>query len=100
MFDERVQQEVWGSNPDALLCGSYAPVRMAERVDGGFRLTGDWAFASGCENAQWALCAAIIPPNGEGERPVLKRSFWFPPAIMPLPRPGTLSASRAPAQKA
>lgn len=70
MFDERVQQEVWGSNPDALLCGSYAPVRMAERVEGGFRLSGDWAFASGCENAQWALCAAIIPANGEGERPV------------------------------
>ncbi|MBY3131960.1 flavin-dependent monooxygenase [Rhizobium laguerreae] len=70
MFDERVQQEVWGSDPDALLCGSYGPVRMAERVEGGFRLSGDWAFASGCENAQWALCAAIIPPNGEGERPV------------------------------
>ncbi|MGO7273579.1 hypothetical protein ACCS56_37510, partial [Rhizobium ruizarguesonis] len=37
MFDERVQQEVWGSDPDALLCGSYAPVRMAECVNGGFR---------------------------------------------------------------
>lgn len=70
MFDEQVQQEVWGSNPDALLCGSYAPVRMAERVAGGFRLSGDWAFASGCENAQWALCAAMLPPRAEGERPV------------------------------
>lgn len=70
MFDERVQQEVWGSDPDALLCGSYAPVRMAECVKGGFRLSGDWAFASGCENAQWALCAAIIPPDGGEERPV------------------------------
>ncbi|CAN7662516.1 acyl-CoA dehydrogenase family protein [Neorhizobium sp. LjRoot104] len=70
MFEERVQREVWGSNPDALLCGSYAPVRMADRVEGGFRLTGEWAFASGCENAQWALCAAIIPARAEGERPV------------------------------
>ncbi|MES5047250.1 flavin-dependent monooxygenase [Rhizobium nepotum] len=70
MFDERVQQEVWESNPDALLCGSYAPVRMVERVDGGVKLSGDWAFASGCENAQWAFCAAIIPPQSEGERPV------------------------------
>ncbi|MGO7522356.1 flavin-dependent monooxygenase, partial [Rhizobium brockwellii] len=49
---------------------SYAPVRMAECVEGGFRLSGDWAFASGCENAQWALCAAIVPPNGGEERPV------------------------------
>ncbi|MGO7420624.1 acyl-CoA dehydrogenase family protein, partial [Rhizobium ruizarguesonis] len=37
MFDERVQQEVWGRDQDALLCGSYAPVRMAECVKGGFR---------------------------------------------------------------
>lgn len=70
MFGERVQEDVWNANPDALLCGSYAPVRMAERVEGGFRLSGDWAFASGCENAQWALCAAILPPHSEGERPV------------------------------
>lgn len=78
MFDERVQQEVWGTNPDALICGSYAPTRMAERVEGGFRLSGDWAFASGCENAQWALCAAIIPPKIEGERAV--PSFLLVPA--------------------
>ncbi|ACM28724.1 flavin-dependent monooxygenase [Rhizobium rhizogenes] len=68
MFDERVQQEVWESNPNALICGSYAPVRMAERVDGGFHLSGDWAFASGCENADWALCAAVIPARNEGDR--------------------------------
>nr|WP_250814162.1 flavin-dependent monooxygenase [Neorhizobium tomejilense] len=78
MFDERVQQEVWGTNADALVCGSYAPTRMAERVEGGFRLSGDWAFASGCENAQWALCAAIIPPKVEGECAV--PSFLLVPA--------------------
>lgn len=78
MFEERVQQEVWGSNPNALLCGSYAPVRMAERVDGGFKLSGDWAFASGCENAQWALCAAIVPAREEGERPA--PAFFLVPA--------------------
>ncbi len=56
-----------GENPDALLCGSYAPVKMAEAADGGYRLSGKWAFASGCENAQWSLCAAILPPKGEGK---------------------------------
>jgi len=39
---------------------------MAERIDGGFRLDGRWSFASGCENAQWSLCAAMLPA-GEGE---------------------------------
>lgn len=77
MFPEEAQADVWGENPDALLCGSYAPVKMAELADGGYRLSGKWAFASGCENAQWSLCAAILPPRGEG-KPV--PSFLLVPA--------------------
>lgn len=64
-FPEQAQIDVWGANPDALLCGSYAPVRMADRVEGGYSLTGGWAFASGCENSDWALCAAILPAEGD-----------------------------------
>src|SRR5690606_23912805 len=66
MFPGQAQDDVWGSNPDALICGSYAPTCMAQQVEGGYRLNGRWSFASGCDNAQWALCAAILP--GEGER--------------------------------
>ncbi len=69
MFPKQAQEDVWGENPDALLCGSYAPISMAERVEGGYRLNGRWSFASGCDNAQWSLCAAILPPYGE-EKPV------------------------------
>jgi alkylation response protein AidB-like acyl-CoA dehydrogenase len=65
MFPQAAQDDVWGENPDALLCGSYAPTSMAEAVEGGYRLNGRWAFASGCENADWSLCAAILPAEGE-----------------------------------
>ena len=65
MFPKQAQEDVWGENPDALLCGSYAPTSMAETVDGGYRLNGRWSFASGCENAQWSLCAAILPAEGD-----------------------------------
>jgi alkylation response protein AidB-like acyl-CoA dehydrogenase len=64
MFPEEAQQDVWADR-DAVLCGSYAPTMMAEAVTGGYRLNGRCAFASGCDNAQWALCAAILPRNGE-----------------------------------
>lgn len=80
MFPEEAQADVWGENPDALLCGSYAPVKMAELADGGYRLSGKWAFASGCENAQWSLCAAILPPQGEESR--FRPSCSFPPGNM------------------
>jgi len=29
-------------------------------------LSGRWSFASGCDNAQWSLCAALLPAEAEG----------------------------------
>jgi resorcinol 4-hydroxylase (FADH2) len=60
-FPEAAQRDVWDDNPDAVACGSYAPAAKAVRAEGGWRLTGRWAFASGCDNAQWSLCAALLP---------------------------------------
>ncbi|MGZ2460038.1 acyl-CoA dehydrogenase family protein [Rhizobium anhuiense] len=64
MFPKAAQDDVWGKNPDALLCGSYAPASLAEATEDGYRLNGRWAFASGCENADWSLCAAALPAEG------------------------------------
>ena len=36
-FDEAAQHDVWGSNPEALVCGSYAPGGKAKPAAGGFR---------------------------------------------------------------
>ncbi len=63
LFPAEAQHDVWGSNSDATLCGSYAPVSQAAPVSGGHRLTGRWSFASGCDNAHWAICAAQLPPT-------------------------------------
>jgi alkylation response protein AidB-like acyl-CoA dehydrogenase len=65
MFSKPAQDEVWRTQPQGLLCGSYAPTTRAEAAPGGYRLNGRWAFASGCDNASWSLCAAILPPVGE-----------------------------------
>ncbi len=76
-FPEAAQRDVWASNPDAVACGSYAPAAKAIEVDGGFRLTGRWSFASGCDNAQWSLCAALLPSKAE--------SGQFAPAFLLVP---------------
>ena len=65
LFPAEAQQDIWGSNREATLCGSYAPVNEARADKGGFRLSGRWSFASGCDNAQWALCAARLPATSE-----------------------------------
>ena len=76
-FSEAAQCDVWANNPDAVACGSYAPAAKAIEVDGGYRLTGRWSFASGCDNAQWSLCAALLPSKTE--------SGQFAPAFLLVP---------------
>ena len=56
LFPDRAQQDVWGSNPDAWVAGSLAPHGDAKPVDGGWRVSGRWMWASGCMHAQWAAC--------------------------------------------
>jgi 3-hydroxy-9,10-secoandrosta-1,3,5(10)-triene-9,17-dione monooxygenase len=58
--DELVLQEIWGADPHALLCSSYAPTGRLERVDGGFRLTGRWTRCTGASHASWLSAAALL----------------------------------------
>jgi alkylation response protein AidB-like acyl-CoA dehydrogenase len=46
-------------------------------VDGGFRVTGRWPFASGCQHCQWLVGGGLIPDHGG--TPAL-RLFLFPTA--------------------
>lgn len=56
LFPERAQQDIWGANRDAWIAGSLAPHGTATPVEGGWRVTGRWMWASGCLHAQWAAC--------------------------------------------
>jgi alkylation response protein AidB-like acyl-CoA dehydrogenase len=76
-FSEQAQRDVWDATPDALACGSYAPATKAVASNGGYILTGRWSFASGCDNAQWSLCAAMLPSRTEADR--------FAPAFLLVP---------------
>lgn len=52
-LDPKVAREVFGA-PDALIAwGPPAGVAKAIAVDGGYRVTGKWRFASGSANATW-----------------------------------------------
>ena len=77
-FAEEAQHDVWGENPNALVCGSYAPAGKAVAVDGGWRITGRWSFASGCDITQWAACGTLLPASADGQPPIA--------ALMLVPR--------------
>ena len=66
--DERVLQEIWGSDPRTLLCSSYAPTGRVERVEGGFWLTGRWTRCTGARHASWLSVAALrVGPDGAAQ---------------------------------
>lgn len=56
--------EVWANGPDALVVGSLSPFGNAERVDGGYRLSGRWPYISGVDFSSWALLCGTVPGSG------------------------------------
>ncbi|MEM7080168.1 MAG: acyl-CoA dehydrogenase family protein [Pseudomonadota bacterium] len=52
-------------DPTTVLCSSTAAVGRADRVEGGYRVSGRWQFVSGCHNAQIFGATVRIWENGE-----------------------------------
>jgi indole-3-acetate monooxygenase len=49
-----------GSAPDVVVNGVFAPSGRALEVEGGYRVTGRWAFASNCDYCHWLAPACIV----------------------------------------
>jgi 3-hydroxy-9,10-secoandrosta-1,3,5(10)-triene-9,17-dione monooxygenase len=76
-FPEEAQRDVWASNPDALFAASLAPVGRFTSVEGGYRLSGNWAWCSGVDHCEWDLLGGLSMPTGPGEHPE-PRIFLLP----------------------
>lgn len=85
-----VAQDIWGRDPKAVLAwGPPTAAARAVTVDGGYRATGTFAFASGSRHATWlgALCS-IAEPDGTPRRgadgAAITRTLLFPAEKAPL----------------
>ncbi len=58
------QREVWAGDTDPFTFACFAPTGTAVPVAGGYRLTGRWSFASGCDISAWGKLGALIKPPG------------------------------------
>jgi alkylation response protein AidB-like acyl-CoA dehydrogenase len=61
LFSDQAQCDVWEDAPGNRIAGVLAPSAEAVRVDGGYRVTGKWGWASGCLHAQWAEVGIPVP---------------------------------------
>lgn len=76
-FPERCQEEYFATGPDTLFSSALNPSGgTAERVAGGFRVSGRWTFSSGCDAASWFMVACgagsderlwLLLPRADGE---------------------------------
>ncbi len=74
-----VGRELFGTPPDIRMAGAVRPEGRAYPVPGGYRVQGQWDFASGVTHANWVLCTSQVV--GEGLDEVLEtRSFVVPAA--------------------
>ena len=59
--------EVFG-NPDNVAAGVWAPRGAARRVDGGYRVSGRWAFCSGVMHSDYLFGGCVVDGDGGGGR--------------------------------
>ncbi|MFL5269675.1 MAG: acyl-CoA dehydrogenase family protein [Stellaceae bacterium] len=64
-YPEQAQIDVWGDDPEAVASSSLAPREAARPVRGGWRLSGNYPFSSGCDYAQWAIIGAFLGEKGD-----------------------------------
>ena len=62
-------EEIFQDGKDHVIAGSGQPVGTAERVPGGWRVTGSWPFASGCQNAEWIAGNCVMMEGGSPIEP-------------------------------
>lgn len=65
LFTAEAQDDVWGDAPGARVAGVVTPSGTARAVEGGYRVSGRWAPASGCVHADWAVLG-VTQPDAEG----------------------------------
>ncbi|WP_181801708.1 acyl-CoA dehydrogenase family protein [Streptomyces shenzhenensis] len=68
-------QALWGGSPDTVVATGLMPAGRARPADGGWLVTGQWAYVSGVDFADWVMvCAAVAGEEG----PPQLRFFTLP----------------------
>jgi alkylation response protein AidB-like acyl-CoA dehydrogenase len=88
-FLEPDSAQRWFGPADACLAGQLHPTGQAERVDGGYVVTGRFRFGSGIAHATMVLAGCLVSENGapshdERDRPVIRTVIVEPSKVQVL----------------
>ena len=76
-LDPSVSREIWGDDPRAVLAWGPGKGSAAPR-NGGYDVSGSWAFASGMRHATWLGGMSGVPAEANGGEPAPIRTMLFP----------------------
>lgn len=60
LLPDDAREAVYGHDPHAVAISQFGSGGNGVRVDGGFRITGRWPFASGSFHAQWTISGFLV----------------------------------------
>ncbi|MBY4108244.1 acyl-CoA dehydrogenase family protein [Rhodococcus fascians] len=75
----QAQEDVFGANPGARICGIFSPGDKSEKVEGGYLVSGRWPYASGSFAAQWASLTITLEGGAPGMALVPAEAFTIEP---------------------
>ncbi len=65
-FPEQAQQAVWTDGLDVSIAASIQPVGRVAAVAGGYRVSGEFSFASGVNHSPWVIVGGLVEAPGGG----------------------------------
>lgn len=79
LADPRLQDEIYGHDPDTWIASPYAPQGRATPVDEGLRFEGRWSYSTGTDHCDWVVLGGIVVDEhaAPGSRPDV-RHFLVP----------------------
>jgi 3-hydroxy-9,10-secoandrosta-1,3,5(10)-triene-9,17-dione monooxygenase len=66
-FAEDAQQAVWADGLDVPIAASILPSARVAPVDGGYRISGQFPFASGINHSRWVILGGMVETGGAPE---------------------------------
>jgi alkylation response protein AidB-like acyl-CoA dehydrogenase len=70
LLPEATFEAIYADGPDVIVGGAFAPRGTAVAIDGGaggYRVSGRWSFASGCQHSRWLFGNCVV--RGEAPAP-------------------------------
>lgn len=56
----KVQEEIWGKDPNTWIASPYAPMGKAVATGDGYVLSGRWSFSSGTDHCDWIFLGGVL----------------------------------------